>query len=104
MKKYCLNHQKIFIALILIMAFCSATFGQNTAAINVDGTMIGLEFNTNLHSRVISKIADHSLPMGNFSPSEFIVIDGKKYQDFTLSDRAVKEWRDEIGTGMRFKI
>lgn len=104
MKKYCLNHQKIFIALILIMAFCSATFGQNTAAINVDGTMIGLEFNTNLHSRVISKIADNSLPMGNFSPSEFIVIDGKKYQDFTLSDRAVKEWRDEIGTGMRFKI
>jgi alpha-galactosidase len=44
-----------------------------------------------MHSRVIAKFNGKEIPIGDFTPSEFITVDGKEVKDFTLTNQALEQ-------------
>ncbi|MEX2302565.1 MAG: glycoside hydrolase family 36 protein [Bryobacterales bacterium] len=67
----------------------------------MDGRNISIEFDKSLHSRVAAKFDGEEAVLGELSPSEYIVVDGKEIKDFTLSGRTSEEVQDPLGAGRK---
>lgn len=101
------TYKNIFWHLIIaavVMVSATPTAAEALVAFTVDGGKISIEFNDNLNSRVVSRIGENSIVLGDFTPSEFIKIGGKNYKDFQLEDHSVLTWEDKVGKGKQFKI
>ena len=63
----------------------------------MDGKNIRIEFNNQLHSRVIAKFDNQTNVLGGFSPSEFITVSGKDVTNFLLQDQKITDIKNEAG-------
>jgi alpha-galactosidase len=100
-------YKNIFMDLIFVVfliVFATVSVAEAQVAFRVDGGKISIEFDEHLNSRIFSRIGDNSIIMGDFTPSEFVKINGKDYKDFQLRDQSVVTWEDSIGKGKQFKI
>jgi len=74
----------------LLYSGCSA---RQEYVARIDGKAIRLEFNSQLHSRVVANFDGKEIPIGDFSPSETVVVDGATVSDFQY----VKETSEAAG-------
>lgn len=93
-------------ACVIISAGMFATFcsSDRLVALRVDGGQISLEFDDQLHSRVVSRAGAAEVILGTMTPSETVTIGGKKYQDFQLADNSSTEGEDQIGRMKQYHI
>src|SRR5579864_5789314 len=73
---------------MFIPLFASLASAVPPAAM-VGGENIRIEFDQSMHSRVIARFNGKELPIGDFTPSEFITVDGKEVKDFTLTNQGM---------------
>ena len=97
------RHLLFALALAFIIAGCdSDNVPERTpAAVTVAGDQIRVDFNDQLHSRIVSAVNGEERLMGRFSPSEYVVIGGTETTDFALVDHTTEAVDDEIGAGER---
>ena len=67
----------------------------------VDGKHIRIEFDGNMHSRVVAVLGGQERAIGDFSPSEFIRVSGQDVTDFSLQHQKRESVRDQLGSGYR---
>lgn len=102
-RKYSKNWLLWSMSLIIIMILISC--GQvDNSAVQVIGKNIRIEFNQQLHSRVIAKFDNQQNRLGDFSPSEFVTIAGKAVNDFVFKAQTSAPVTDQIGTGKLYQI
>lgn len=65
----------------------------------VEARNIRIEFDSSLHSRVTARFSRGEIVLGDFGPSESIIIDGKEIQEFVLSGTRQITVHDLIGSG-----
>ncbi|HXE12911.1 MAG TPA: hypothetical protein VN633_12365, partial [Bryobacteraceae bacterium] len=69
----------------------------------VKGKDIQVEFNQEMHSRLIAVFGKERV-IGGFTPSESIVISGNKIDRFALQGQTSEAVHDKLGTGVRTTI
>jgi alpha-galactosidase len=100
---YSKNCLSWLISFIIMTALISCGQVQQSA-IQVDGKNIRIEFNNQLHSRVIAKFSNQDNTLGDFSASEFVTIAGKDVKDFSFKTQKSEQVTDQIGTGKLYQI
>src|SRR5262245_49954793 len=65
----------------------------------IEGKNIRIEFDNRMHSRVIARFDGKEIPLGPFSASETVTVDGNTLEDFALSGNTKQNVRDNIGAG-----
>ncbi len=78
--------------------------GTETPVVSVSAGSIAVEFDSLLHSRIVSQLTGSKIILGPFTASEVATIGGKEVSDFLLKSHKVAEWQDSIGAGKRFEI
>ena len=86
------------------MILATALLAAALAPVQVDGKNIRIEFNASLHSRVVARLDGREIAIGDFTPSEFVVIAGNAIQDFALRSHKQTTVRDQLGSGRRFLL
>ncbi len=76
----------------------------DNSAVQVIGKNIRIEFNQQLHSRVIAKFDNQQNGLGDFSPSEVVTIAGKAVNDFVFKAQKSRSVTDQIGMGKLYQI
>lgn len=95
----------IFLFFAWIMFPINPNFAQEKNIFRIDGGKISVEFNDKLHSRIISRLNNKDLVLGDFNESEYITCaDGKKIADFQLVEFNQTNMTDNIGQGKESKI
>jgi alpha-galactosidase len=65
----------------------------------VEGGNLRLEFDRNMHSRVIARFDGKDIVMGPFSASETITVDGSELKDFAFISEGYARVNDSFGPG-----
>lgn len=73
-------------------------------SIEINGKKIKIEFDDNLNSRVIGKVCNKEVAVGDFGPSEIITVNGEKNYKFDYKSIDSHIIKDKIGTGQEYKI
>jgi len=89
--------------LILFGSIFLMNCSQNGPAVVINGGRLSIEFDRQLHSRIISRL-DGKKVLGGFSSSEFITVNGEPKTDFRLQDNTVSNWKDKVGKGKEYRI
>ena len=67
----------------IILGFGILPYLQSaTDSAAVEGGNLRLEFDRNMHSRVIARFGGKDIAMGPFAPSETLIVDGSELKDF----------------------
>ena len=61
--------------------------GWAAESARIDGKNIHIEFDGNMHSRVVAALGGQERVIGDFTPSEFIRVSGRDVTDFALQDQ-----------------
>ena len=85
---------------LILIAGAGAT-GFAAEGAHVDGKNIRIEFDRNMHSRVVAMLGGQERIIGDFTPSEFIRVSGREVADFSLQDQKSEPIRDQLGSGSR---
>ncbi|HEX8985140.1 MAG TPA: hypothetical protein VF767_06910, partial [Bryobacteraceae bacterium] len=85
----------------LALAFMVSCGSRDTAKPVAEGRGVRLEFDQNLHSRVVARFGKSEVALGSFSPSEYVTSAGAEIRDFPLQAQASAEVRDSFGKGLR---
>ena len=91
------RHHPFCCGFILLFGFVARA---DSPAARVEGKEIRIEFDRNLHSRVIAKFAGKEIAMGGFSASEFITAGGRQIQDFALTE----QHDEHLAAGEKYQI
>lgn len=94
----------IYFSFLLLIIFTASICSQNSEILKVDGNLISIEFNNQLYSRVISNLDGRDIVLGEFTPSEFIQVDGKDITNFQFNDYTINPFEDKIGKEMQYII
>ena len=70
----------------------------------IEGGNLRLEFDGNMHSRVIARFDGKDIVMGPFAPSETITVDGSELKDFTLTSEGQRRVNDSFGPGKQITL
>lgn len=84
---------KLIFAFLIFISSVSATDNPK-----LENELIAIEYNTQLHSRIINKLPDSNEIMNNFSPSEHLILDNQSLSVFTL--RNVEKIKDKNSIGI----
>lgn len=90
--------------LAIVGALWGAAFGAAPAPARIEGSNIRVEFDSSLHSRITARFAGRDIVLGDFSPSEFIAVDGTEMRDFPRTASRQRNLRDEFGPGRQLTI
>jgi alpha-galactosidase len=82
-----------------ILLLCSTGLADSPGA-RVEGKEILIEFDQDLHSRVIAKFDGQEIRLDGFSPSEFITVAGKEIKDFVLTEQHLSH----VGAETQYQI
>jgi len=82
-----------------ILLLCSTALADSPGA-RVEGKEIRIEFDQELHSRVIAKFDGKEIRIGGYSASEFITVAGKQIKDFVLT----KQHLSHVGVETQYQI
>src|ERR1039457_1231242 len=85
---------------LILIAWAGAP-GFAAEGARVDGQNIRIEFDGNMHSRVVAVRAGQESVIGDFTPSEFIRVSGRDVTDFSLQQQKRGPIRDQLGPGSR---
>ncbi|UCF38781.1 MAG: alpha-galactosidase [Acidobacteriota bacterium] len=88
----------VFAALVSLSISCS------TAPPTIQGDGIRVEFNERTESRVVASLDDQDLVLGDFAPSEFLVLVDDKTPAFQLHSSTAVEIDDQLGVGTKTTI
>src|SRR5690348_7893099 len=92
-------------AVLLVLAGVAAQMqGAAVPAASIEGRSIRVEFNGQLHSRVIAKFDGKEVALGDFSPSESVTVNDNAIQDFALTSHKTQTVHDEFGRGNRLSL
>src|SRR5580700_4112342 len=83
---------------LVLIAWAGAP-GFAAEGARVDGKNIRIEFDGNMHSRVVALLAGQERVIGDFTSSEFIRVSGREVADFSLQDQKREPVRDRLGPG-----
>lgn len=89
---------KIALLALAVAANCAA------AEMAVAGKHIRVEFDRQMHSRVVATFTGQAIPLGPFAASESIQIAGKNVTDFASGSANQEAVRDALGAGVRFVL
>jgi alpha-galactosidase len=98
------NSVRIFFLCIFNITLLMSCGDMGGSAIVVDGQNIRIEYNDELHSRVIAKFDRRNIQVGNYQPSEFILVDGDTMKDFHFVYKMNETISDNIGAGKKYVI
>ncbi|MGA3043606.1 MAG: glycoside hydrolase family 36 protein [Bryobacteraceae bacterium] len=87
----------------ILFAVLSAAHAAGAAA-SLSSGHIRLEFNAALHSRVIALFNGKETPIGPFTDSETIRINGRDLHDFALTSSASSSFQDRLGAASRLVL
>ena len=66
---------------------------------------LGIEFDAQLHSRIVSNVSSKETILGGFQASEYIqTSDGKIIGDFAFSDKKTQPINDSLGKGQQIEL
>ncbi len=85
---------------VLGLFHCPTSFAA-PAIERVQNKNIAIEFDARLHSRVVAEFAGRRIPLGEFTPSESVIIEGAETRDFVFRSRSRQSVRDALGSGRR---
>ena len=91
----------LVIAAVVLANTCTPA---RQVAVQVDGGKIRIEFDDYLHSRVVSRLGDEEVVLGEFAPSEFITVSDGEIKNFTVDSASVHLLEDKIGIGKQYRI
>jgi hypothetical protein len=66
-----------------------------------DHKNIRIEFDSRMHSRVIARLDGKEIPLGLFSASETVTIDGTTLEDFALGENTKRNMRETLAGSIR---
>jgi alpha-galactosidase len=78
--------------------------GISAQGVTVGGKDLALEFDANLHSRVIAVNAGGRVALGPFSASEAVQTSAAEVSDFALADHREEAFTDALGAGRRHTL
>ena len=85
--------QSSLIALLVLVSPMTA------ATVQIESKNIRVEFNSLLHSRVVAKFDGKEIPLGDFTPAEFVTSTNGTIQDFTQTSHKLEKGRRLSLTG-----
>jgi alpha-galactosidase len=96
---------KYILQIVLILGlFSPVLLGQETDLLRINGKLISIDYDSHLHSRIISNINGEQIILGDFSNSEFLIVNGEKVSDFNIKSHSVNDIENQIGKGKEYKI
>ena len=99
---------RLVIAFVVLAFACPGRPGvpsKSTAPVLVArNAQVLLEFDSKTRTRVVAKVAGKRLILGPFSPSETVVVNGDRLQDFVLKHHEEQSFSDGRGVGKRLTI
>ena len=95
---------QIFRVIILIALILESASADKPASLRFDGGKISVEFNDQLHSRIISRISENEQILGGFTISEILMAGDEDKTYFKFNGSSTKALQDEIGQGKQFII
>ena len=90
---------KLLLIRVVLCAAAAACLPLHAAS--VKGKDIRIDFEKNMHSRVVALLGGHDRIVGGFSPSETIRVGGRDVTDFALHGEKSQPVHDELGIGSR---
>ncbi len=88
----------------MTLAACVSTGCRQPGPASVEGRGIRIEFNHSMHSRVIAKFGGPEIPLGDFTSSEFLSVQGGEMKDFRITEQRSEPVQDSIGRGHKTVI
>lgn len=92
-------HNAVLVAVVLVALAGAPSFAAE--GVSVQGKNIRIEFDKNMHSRVVALFGGQERVVGEFAPSEFIRVDGRDVTDFALQGKTSRPIHDRLGSGSR---
>jgi alpha-galactosidase len=93
---------------LLLAAAAAARQGAagtaDAAGVTAGGRGIALEFDAQLHSRVVAIREGERIPLGPFSAAEAVQTSADERADFAFADHTEEPFTDALGTGRRHRI
>jgi alpha-galactosidase len=86
---------------VWLVSWSSPSASQRAQA---DGKNIRVEFNESLHSRVVAKFGGKEIPIGDFTPSESVTVEGEEISNFKLDNVKRGSVHDALGSGQRVTL
>ncbi len=87
--------------LIIIAPSMLAVVVAQNSRFEVAGKNLSVEFDDMLHSRLVSKHGTR-IALGDYRPTEFVVVSGKEVTDFRAKAMTRQMFRDRVGDGLEF--
>jgi alpha-galactosidase len=69
--------------------------------VRIEGKNIRVEFDSAMRTRIVAIIGGRERSVGNFTPSESILVSGKEIDEFSLQGHVRKPARDRLGSGFQ---
>jgi alpha-galactosidase len=91
---------------ILMLIAAAAMFITNCGNPDpvVETTAFKLEFNDQMHSRIVSKTSGSDVAFSDFAASEYLIANGREIRDFALSNVSSSSVNDRIGRGSKLTL
>lgn len=87
---------------LLLVSVCSLQMAcrdsSQNAALSIKGKQIRIDFDRQLQSKIAANLSGH-VDFGDYSPSEFITIQGQPVTDFSFKAHSEKKIKDQLGQG-----
>ena len=100
-----MNRINKLLAIIISLTFVTTIYNcTDNSAILIKGQNIEIHFDRKLHSKVIATFNSQKLELGDFSPSEFVIIDSMAIKDFFFDQKNSLRIIDSIGSAVRYTI
>jgi alpha-galactosidase len=95
------------LTLTLLLLFTAAA-GANAASpgrrFEAAGRGLSIEFDGLLRSRLVSKAGGARVELGDFAPTEFVVVSGEEVREFEARGIIRRRFRDDVGRGVEYRL
>ena len=95
------NFRAVIAALVVLLSTSSIAGDLNSDNPQIESANLRIEFDHNLHSRVIARFDNKDTVIGPFTRSESVTVFDKKWTDFPLTSSKSERVTDDIATGKR---
>ena len=89
---------------LLVVSFAVHTKAAAADNPQIQGQNLRVEFDQNLHSRVVARFDGKDTPLGPFTASETVAKPGKTQTDFLLTSQSLERVNDSFGAGERLTV
>lgn len=97
--------RQFVVLFIIILVINSCEFSPKKTVVKVDGKYIRIEFDNQLHSRIVTKIhGKGKINLTKYSSSEFLVSNNDTISDFLFQKITHEKIQGEIGSGIKYRI